>query len=56
VWIVDPSNTAPYRKLLDLPAGAFVRGIAWTRDGSSLILGRYRWSGDIFLAERSATP
>ena len=34
VWIVDPNNAAPYRKLLDLPAGAFVRGIAWTRDGS----------------------
>jgi hypothetical protein len=38
-----------------LPAGVFVRGMTWAHDGSSLIVGRYRWSGDIFMAERS-TP
>jgi Tol biopolymer transport system component len=56
IWIVEPTATKPYRKLMDLPAGVFVRGLAWTRDGSSLIVGRYRWSGDIFLAERSQSP
>lgn len=56
VWIVDPSSPTPFKKLLDLPAGVFIRGLTWTRDGSSLIVGRYRWSGDIFLAERSGTP
>ena len=54
LWLVDPANPKPYRKLLDLPAGVFTRGITWSNDGTSLILGTYRWSGDIFLAERSA--
>ena len=54
LWIVDPASPKPYRKLLDLPAGVFTRGITWSSDGKSLILGTYRWSGDIFLAERSA--
>ena len=54
LWIVDPASPQPYRKLLDLPAGVFTRGITWSSDGKSLILGTYRWSGDIFIAERSA--
>ena len=54
LWIVDPASPNPYRKVLDLPAGVFTRGITWSSDGRSLILGTYRWSGDIFLAERSA--
>ena len=53
IWIIDPLNPKPYRKLLDLPDGIFTRGMTWTRDGASLILGTYRWSGDIFLAQRS---
>ena len=56
IWIIEPNNAAPYKKLMDLPAGEFVRGLTWARDGSSIIVGRYRRSGDIFLAERSATP
>jgi eukaryotic-like serine/threonine-protein kinase len=56
VWIIEPNSPSPYKKLMDLPAGEFLRGLAWTPDGSALIVGRYRWSGDIFLAERSATP
>ena len=55
VWIVDPASPKPYRKLLDLPTGVFTRGITWSSDGKSLILGTYRWSGDIFLAERSTS-
>jgi len=54
LWIVDPASPKPYHKLLDLPAGVFTRGITWSSDGKSLIVGTYRWSGDIFLAERSA--
>ena len=54
LWIIDPASPTPYKKLLDLPTGIFVRGISWSRDGRSLILGTYRWSGDIVLAERSA--
>ena len=55
LWIVEPASPKPYRKLLDMPAGVFIRGITWSHDGKSLIIGTYRWSGDIFLAERS-TP
>ena len=54
LWIVEPASPKPYRKLLDFEAGVFTRGITWSNDGTSLILGTYRWSGDIFLAERSA--
>ena len=54
LWIADPFSPKPYRKVLDLPADVFTRGITWSSDGKSLIVGTYRWSGDIFLAERSA--
>jgi hypothetical protein len=56
IWIIEPRSAVPYKKLMDLPAGVFLRGLTWARDGSSFIVGRYRWAGDIFLAERSATP
>jgi Tol biopolymer transport system component len=56
IWIIEPNNPVPNRKLVDLPAEVFLRGITWTRDGSSLIVGRIRWAGDIFLAERSLQP
>jgi hypothetical protein len=55
IWIFEPGGTTPPRKLLDLPTGVFLRGMAWSRDGSSLILGRVQWSSDIVLAELSAT-
>ena len=44
----------PYRKLLDLPGGVRLRGITWSRDGSSIVVGRVQRSGDIFLAELAA--
>jgi serine/threonine protein kinase/Tol biopolymer transport system component len=54
LWIIDPARPKPYRKLLDLPSGIFTRGLTWSHDGKSLTFGTYQWSGDIFLAERSA--
>jgi Tol biopolymer transport system component len=54
IWIIEPEGGTPFRKLLDLPAGVFLRGLTWSRDGSSLIVGRIQWAGDIFFAERSA--
>jgi hypothetical protein len=56
LWITEPESAVPFRKMLDLPSGVFLRGLTWTRDGSSLIVGRIQWMGDIFLAERSAMP
>ena len=55
IWIVEPNNPNPYKKLIDLPGGVFLRGLTWSPDGSSFIVGRYRWAGDIFLAERSTS-
>jgi eukaryotic-like serine/threonine-protein kinase len=54
IWIIDPFSPQPYKKLMDLPAGVFIRGLTWSPDGSSFVVGRYLWSGDIFLAEQSA--
>jgi Tol biopolymer transport system component len=56
IWIIEPRSAVPYRKLMDLPAGVFLRGLTWARDGGSFIVGRYRWAGDIFLAERTVSP
>ncbi len=53
IWVVEPNNPVPYKKLADLPTGVFLRGLTWAPDSSSFIVGRYRWAGDIFLAERS---
>jgi Tol biopolymer transport system component len=53
IWIVEPEGATPLRKLLDLAANDLLRGVTWSRDGSSLIVGRIQRAGDIFLAERS---
>jgi hypothetical protein len=53
VWIIDP-DTATSRKLVDLGPTDLARGVTWSRDGSSVIVGLIQRSGDIFLAERSA--
>jgi eukaryotic-like serine/threonine-protein kinase len=51
VWIIDP-DAATCRKLVDLGPADLARGVTWSRDGSSLIVGLIKRSGDIFLAER----
>jgi Tol biopolymer transport system component len=56
VWMIEPEGGTAYRKLLDLPPGVFLRGLTWSRDGSSLIVGRVQQTGDIFLAERLVRP
>jgi hypothetical protein len=30
--------------------------LPWAPDSSTFIVGRFRWTGDIFLAERSTSP
>jgi hypothetical protein len=37
---------------MDLPPAPRVRGIAWTRYGSGVILGKRDWTSDIVLLER----
>jgi TolB protein len=52
LWILDRSNPALHRQVLTLPPASYVRGMAWTRDGSALTVGIVTRTGDIMLAER----
>jgi TolB protein len=52
IWIVDPEAASPFRKLVELPAGPRIRGVSWTPDGSSLIIGQHDTTSDIVLLER----
>ena len=52
IWIVDPESPTPYRKLVELPAGPRIRGIAWARDGSALIIGQHDTTSDIVLLDQ----
>ena len=52
ISIVTLDSAPPFRKLIDLPSGVYLRGVTWSRDGSVLVIGHIRWAGDIVLAER----
>jgi Tol biopolymer transport system component len=52
VWIVDPDAAAPYRKLIDLPAGPRIRGVTWTRDGSAVIVGKHETSSHVVMLDQ----
>ncbi len=52
ILIVEPGSRTPFHKLLDLPAGVMLRGVTWSRDGRSLVMGQIRFAHDILLAER----
>jgi hypothetical protein len=51
IWIVEPEGPQVYRKLIELPAAPRVRGLAWTSDGSALIIGKREISSDIVLLD-----
>lgn len=53
LWIVDAGKETSIRKVSDVPTEQFFRGMAWSRDGSAILIGTVSSSGDIFLAERS---
>jgi Tol biopolymer transport system component len=52
VWVATVGVPVSWKKVTDLPAGVHLRGVTWSADGSELIVGVVRWSGDIILAER----
>jgi hypothetical protein len=52
VWIVDPEAAKPFQKLIVLPPGARIRGVSWTPDSSSLIIGQHDTQSDIVLLEQ----
>jgi eukaryotic-like serine/threonine-protein kinase len=51
LWLLDPTGTVTQRKLVDLPLGTVLRGVAWSPDGSSQIVGVDKRSADIVLAD-----
>jgi hypothetical protein len=51
IWLIEPGGSTPPRQLIELPAGASLRGLTWSRDGSSLIVGFVSWASDIVLFE-----
>jgi Tol biopolymer transport system component len=52
IWMLDLALASEYTKIIDLPPGPRVRGITWTHDGSSLIIGKHDWTSDIVLMDR----
>jgi Tol biopolymer transport system component len=50
-WIVEPGNAGFVRKITDFPADTRIRGVTWSHDGTSLILGRQRRDSDIVLLD-----
>ena len=50
-WIVEPGNASFVRKITDFSADTRIRGVTWSHDGTSLILGRQRRDSDIVLLD-----
>jgi Tol biopolymer transport system component len=53
IWLFDPGATPLFRKLIELPPGPRLRGLTWTPDGTSIIVGKHDALSDIVLFERS---
>jgi Tol biopolymer transport system component len=51
LWLLDLAGSVTQRKLLDLPPGTNLRGVAWSPDGSSQIVGVDKRSADIVIAD-----
>jgi serine/threonine protein kinase len=51
VWMFDPMGGQPGRRLMDFPSDVRLRGVTWSPDGQSLIVGQQRRTGDIVLFE-----
>ncbi len=53
VWISDLDASRPIRQVYKVPDEAIVRGIVWSGDGGSVIIGQQRASSDIVLFEQT---
>jgi len=51
IWIVSLDAATPLQKLVELPSGPRIRGIAWTSDGTALLIGRHDSLSDIVLLD-----
>jgi Tol biopolymer transport system component/tRNA A-37 threonylcarbamoyl transferase component Bud32 len=52
LWIIEPDAPQPFRKVAGFPGSQRPHGVAWTRDGSSLIVAIEETRGDLVLFER----
>ena len=53
VWISDLDAGRPIHQVLKVPADALIRGIVWSGDGRSVIIGQQRASSDIVLFDQT---
>jgi Tol biopolymer transport system component len=51
IWIFDPDARDHFRQLAELPVTVGVRGITWSPDGSSVIVGQQETKSDIVLLD-----
>jgi hypothetical protein len=51
LWIFDVQGLEPPRKVAEFLSNVRFRGVTWTPDGKSVIVGRRSQSGDIVLFE-----
>ena len=51
IFILERDGSRPPRKLIEFPPDVRLRGLAWSSDGSSLLVGRLRRTSDIALFE-----
>jgi eukaryotic-like serine/threonine-protein kinase len=55
IWIAGLDPNRPVRQVFRLPDDALVRGLVWSRDGRSVIIGQERASSDIVLFDQAAS-
>jgi serine/threonine protein kinase len=47
IWIVEPGASGPARKVMSFPFDATLRGLTWSHDATSLIVGEQNRTSDI---------
>lgn len=55
IWVFDPDTRDQFRKLHAFPVSVMVRGITWSPDGSSIIVGQQETKSDIVLFDLSSS-
>ena len=52
IWLIEPASARPeFRRVVELPPGPRIRGLTWSPDGGSLIIGKHDTVSDIVLIE-----
>jgi eukaryotic-like serine/threonine-protein kinase len=52
IWVIEPAAPEPrYQKLIELAPAPRIRGVVWTPDGRSIVIGKHDVVSDIVLIE-----